>query len=306
MQNEYGPKNSKKQRVWANPTTKCCIFRRTLRIVNLRLISTVGLVAIVLNPNLFGGSDNAELARERNTEGFRLYKKKQYREAVKLFNDAMDLDSKNATAHYNTACAMVLFNETAHSDVMVKGAAETDPDSGECLNCYKSQLIRQEINFSLELEPGRRARALTDPDFKSVGDEPWFQWLVKFNSGNNGDIKQYLASFDWRTCPESSGDRPMNESEVIWDADFDFSTNGHIHINEQVNYPKKGRQDYNGRFRLENNQISATLDKPFQSRAVLKMKIVQDLDSDNYGKLDLDVGGKFLCGSQHKPSHNQK
>jgi tetratricopeptide (TPR) repeat protein len=91
-------------------------------------------------------------AQDYNAAGFRVYQKKNYREAAALFDEAIQLDGKHVLAHYNYACTLsLLFGR--------EGKKAVTPAE-----------IFHHLYVSLRLDPSRRRKALTDRDFDAVRD----------------------------------------------------------------------------------------------------------------------------------------
>ena len=90
-------------------------------------------------------------AVQLNTEGFRLYRQGEFEPALSKFQQAVAADEKYALAHYNAAATMA----------RLQGAA--DPCGGGVGYDVLGELTR-----AIELDPGRRKRALADSDFKPL------------------------------------------------------------------------------------------------------------------------------------------
>ena len=93
----------------------------------------------------------APAAVQLNTDGFRLYRKGELEPALQKFQLAVAADDTYALAHYNAAATMARL-KTARD--LCGGGPEYD--------------VLGELTRAIELDPGRRKRALADADFKPL------------------------------------------------------------------------------------------------------------------------------------------
>ena len=93
----------------------------------------------------------APAAVQLNTEGFRLYQAGEVEPALAKFQQAVAADEKYALAHYNAAATMA----------RLQGAGEP------CGRGVEYDVLG-ELTRAIELDPGRRKRALADTDFKPL------------------------------------------------------------------------------------------------------------------------------------------
>lgn len=121
----------------------------------------------------------AQSAAQLNSQGFDLYKKGQFAEAIAKFREATEKDGKHALAHYNLAATL----------------ARVRNDGQVCnLEAYRSTIIA-ELKRSIELDPRRRKRALEDNDFASVHDTAAWQFIAGKTVEKNG--AEILQAVSW-------------------------------------------------------------------------------------------------------------
>ena len=87
-------------------------------------------------------------AVKANTEGFRLYQRKALEPALVLFRRAVSEDDGYALAHYNLAATL--------SRLVTENL---------CAYLSADEEVLTELTRAIALDPGRRARALSDSDF---------------------------------------------------------------------------------------------------------------------------------------------
>ncbi len=93
----------------------------------------------------------APAAVQLNTDGFRLYLKGELEPALQKFQLAVAADETYALAHYNAAATMARLRAARD---LCGGGPEYD--------------VLGELTRAIELDPGRRKRALADADFKPL------------------------------------------------------------------------------------------------------------------------------------------
>jgi hypothetical protein len=108
-----------------------------------------------------------------NTEGFRLYKQGAFEPALEKFKAAIAADELFALAHYNASATMARMDGT-------------DP----CPNLSGRDVLG-ELARAIALDPGRRARALKDPDFTSHHSQIAWRRLV-LNLPANANVRVLL------------------------------------------------------------------------------------------------------------------
>ncbi len=137
--------------------------------------------AILLLALFLTGSLAGESAVELNTGGFHLYRQNRYAEALKLFKRATELDPGYALAHYNVACTLGVLHKQGKT----------------CeFGAYRSVIIRY-LRRSVELDPGRRKRMLTDSDLEPVHDTFAYQTLAGLNPRKEADVRLILQRVSW-------------------------------------------------------------------------------------------------------------
>jgi len=94
-----------------------------------------------------------QLRFRRQERAFRLYDKKQYQAAARVFAEIIREASDDANAHYNYACILALAGSP------------------------KAAL--RHLQRALELDPKLASLAAGDPDFESIRNTPEFQQLLK-------------------------------------------------------------------------------------------------------------------------------
>lgn len=149
-------------------------------------------------------------AKEYNSAGFKLYKKKDYLSAIKNFRVAIEKDSNYVLAYYNLACCLsIIYND--------------------------EKIDSSDIIFALEktfdLVPKRSIKARKDSDFDNVRNLSWFKNLMKNNMGqfrikenklyfyNNGNKSKRLGELKVR---QPIGYLPKGEPICIVSPKFNY------------------------------------------------------------------------------------
>ncbi|MGV3623673.1 MAG: copper resistance protein NlpE N-terminal domain-containing protein [Archangium sp.] len=122
-------------------------------------------------------------APELNTEGFELYKKGRYAEALDKFRAAIAADGNHALAHYNFAATLGLLRKRGQ-------ICEFD--------AYQSTIL-EHLAQSVSLDERRRTRMRRDADFDSVRDTLGYQQLLKRDPANDTDVNALLIALGFIT-----------------------------------------------------------------------------------------------------------
>jgi hypothetical protein len=144
-------------------------------------------------------------ALELNNAGFLIYKENEYYDAAVLFKAAVTKDNTLEVAHYNLACMLSLLEE--------KGDLSFTDD------------IFYHLAISLDLNPERINKILTDTDLDSIRDYPEYINLVE--RYQNFDISTFdfkkLISTNWdeytysENCYSSQGEwLVLNEDGTLY------------------------------------------------------------------------------------------
>ena len=119
----------------------------------------LALAAVLL---LWGGEAAAQTAKAYNTKGYRLYKKKDYGNALKLFQKALEMDERHAQAHYNLACTY---------GVLRRLDKVCDYDA------YRGTII-EHLKLAIRYGPKYRWKMRKDADLQPVHDTFAWQLLI--------------------------------------------------------------------------------------------------------------------------------
>lgn len=136
-----------------------------------------------------------------NTLGLRAHNAKDHKAAVELFRCAVSLDPRNALANYNLACAIAVWSTKARDN------EELDPTNELTLDqtWYLKKIITP-LRTSIELDPGRKRKALVDPDLRPVQTTLFFKILKgEFNPTSDAAIRPLLLSKWWSSKNDCGG-----------------------------------------------------------------------------------------------------
>ncbi len=194
-----------------------------------------------------------EKAKELNTQGYRLYKKKNYADAIMQFYRATQADGNYALAHYNLASTLAL--EFGHCELEEQAAQE---GYEIFLELSDSDVVFKELRKAIKLDPKRLQRSQIDPDFAEVRQSyRYYRDILGYRNDNEEQLRQMLQNIDW----ESVGVRLLHVepfSRLI------FHPDGRVQIkktHEAENNIPPWRYTYqNGRYRLNDGVITLEFD----------------------------------------------
>lgn len=101
--------------------------------------------------------DQQQLASKHNGAGLKLHRKKQYEQAIALFEKAWETDPNHIYSRYNAACGHALLGRKAEALALLKEMA-----------AMGGYVVQKQL-----------VHAKTDSDFASLRDDPEFQGLLQ-------------------------------------------------------------------------------------------------------------------------------
>ncbi len=125
----------------------------------------------------------AQSARDLNTEGYRLYLKGKFPEALEYFRRAVAADPDYALGRYNLACTLGVLRKQGPGAVCRYDA-------------YKSAILDQ-LEEALRLDPKTREKMGTDTDLDSVRDTVRYLRLLGYSPAGQDDIGAILTAVSW-------------------------------------------------------------------------------------------------------------
>lgn len=222
--------------------------------------------ALLLSVCLSGSPAVVSPAASLNTEGFKLYKAKQYEQAIEKFRAAIAADPNHALSHYNLACTLGLMRKQ-------NKVCEFD--------AYQSTVL-DELEAAVKLDEGRRKRMQSDSDLESIRDTLRYQRLLGKDPAKPADARALLVAVRWYgPSPGAYG----NMAEV------DFTPSGAFTLSRKV-MTDDGEVKvvtHNGTFKVNaaTGVATLTLSTALDGKKTLSAKLGAD------GKLTLDVVGEL-------------
>jgi hypothetical protein len=195
-------------------------------------------VALLPAPRIDGA--NAKSGKDLNTEGYRLYLKGKFPEALGLFRRAAAADPGYALGRYNLACTLGVLRKQGPEAVCRYGA-------------YKSAILDQ-LEEAVRIDPETRAKAETDPDLDSVRDTVRYLRLFGYSPTNPEDVGTILIAVAWYGAA-SGAFGPA--------ATLDFRDDGTLALTvldttgDQVKHT-----EYSGTYFISVSRITFILDRP--------------------------------------------
>jgi tetratricopeptide (TPR) repeat protein len=126
---------------------------------------------------------HAVSARDLNTEGYRLYLKEKFPEALDYFRRAVAADPDYALARYNLACTLGVLRKQG-------------PEAVCRYDAYKSAILDQ-LEEAVRLDPKTREKMQTDTDLDTVRDTVRYLRLLGYSSANQDDVGAILVAVSW-------------------------------------------------------------------------------------------------------------
>jgi tetratricopeptide (TPR) repeat protein len=214
-----------------------------------RTLSIVCLALVLLG---WGGEAGAQTARKYNTKGYRLYKKKDYVNALKLFQKAVDEDERYAQAHYNLACTY---------GVLRKLDRVCDHDA------YRSTII-DHLKKAIRYGPKFRRTMRKDADLQPVHDTFAWQLLIGLSPKKTADVKRILRAVSW-FGPSPGAYGPTGgvtfkaRTVEVWKRTFDKEGN-------------LGQKKHRGTYTVKGSRITIKLQKALDGKKVFKGTLNSD------------------------------
>ena len=196
--------------------------------------------------------------RELNTEGFRLYKQKKYREAAKRFEQALQADPTFALAHYNLACTLALLRQAGQA----------------CGQGATLATLFAHLEKAVELDGKRRKRMEEDRDLASIRKTFRYQVLKGLSPTKTKDVTTLLQHLAW-VGPESGVYGPG--SQLIFNANGTCVLKILDAFEDKVDW-----ESHPGSYQVKDNRVEITLKKPFAGRKTHRGTLRPD------GKLTVD------------------
>jgi tetratricopeptide (TPR) repeat protein len=150
----------------------------------MRVFRPLALVTVFSAQLLGSHVSLAQSAASLNAQGFSMYQKQRYAEAIALFQKAKRASSRHAFSRYNLAATLALMR---HKNQTCQFEASLD-------------VIFENLTESIRLDPRRKARAQVDRDFDSV--RRTLRWQTLFQKTPMPDLKNVLINVDWFSAGE--------------------------------------------------------------------------------------------------------
>jgi tetratricopeptide (TPR) repeat protein len=126
---------------------------------------------------LSAATSDPKVAAQANTDGYRHHQKREYQQAIELFQKAVSLDPLNAKYHYNLACAVSL-------------------ESGHRL--FPRRVALAALEQAVKLDSARRDKMQKDPDLIHIRDTFKYQRLLDPSIKN---VKTFVTNISWYAKP---------------------------------------------------------------------------------------------------------
>lgn len=187
-----------------------------------------------------GVTARAESAAELNTQGYRLYLKGQFPEALGLFRRAVAADPTYTLGRYNLACTLGVLRKQG-------------PEAVCRYDAYKSAIL-DHLEEAVRLDPATRTKAETDPDLDPVRDTVRYLRLFGYSPTNPEDVKTFLDSVSWYgTASGAFGPA----------AALDFRPDGTVALTLlDTTGDEVKRAAYSGTYFVSGNRVTFILDRP--------------------------------------------
>jgi tetratricopeptide (TPR) repeat protein len=204
------------------------------------------IAALLLMPGV--ESALAQSARDLNTEGYRLYLKGKFPEALSLFRRAVTTDPAYALARYNLACTLGVLRKQG-------------PEAICRYDAYKSAILDQ-LEEAARLDPATREKIRTDPDLDTVRDTVRYLRMIGYSPTNEQDIEPILVSVSW-FGPASGAFGPASKIDFLEDGTVSLSV---LDTTTDV----VGHSEFRGTFSAISNRIRIMLDRPLDGITTLE------------------------------------
>lgn len=211
-----------------------------------RSAGALALIIVLLLTGIDGAL--AQSAKDLNTQGYRLYQKGKFPEALAYFRRAVADDPDYALGHYNLACTLGVLRKQG-------------PETICRYDAYKSVILDQ-IEEAVRLDLATRDKMQTDPDLDPVRDTVRYLRLVGYSPTDEQDVGPILVSVSW-FGPASGAFGPA--------ADIDFRQDGTVLLSllDTTTDAVKHVQ-FKGTFTLAANRISITLERPLDGATIFE------------------------------------
>ncbi len=203
---------------------------------------SVKALALIISLLLLPCLDNAfaQSARDLNTQGYRLYLKGKFPEALAFFRRAVSADPDYALGRYNLACTLGVLRKKGQETICRYDA-------------YKSSILDQ-LEEAVRLDPATRDKIRTDPDLDPIRDTIRYLRMLGYSSTNEQDIGPILVSVSWYGTPSgafgpAAGIHFRQDGTVVLTL-LDTTTDTITH------------SEFQGTFTVTASRIKITLDRP--------------------------------------------
>ena len=192
-----------------------------------------------------GAPARGQTARELNAEGFKLYRRGKFPEALGTFQRAFQKDQTLAIAHYNYAATLGVLRKAGH-------VCELD--------AYRP-VILDHLERAIALDPRRRARMRQDPDLDPIRDTVRYQQLLGRSLARPQDARAFIESVSWFGPGQGAFGSMIGLT-------FKPGGEGVLWRREMTNEDAAPRTvSYPGRARFEGARVTLTLSTPLDGRA---------------------------------------
>lgn len=182
----------------------------------------------------------SEQAKKLNTEGYRLYKNKKYKEALEKFQKSFETDDNYAMAHYNYACTIGVLLKLDYEEWY-----------------YKKEEVIEHLEKTVKLDKKYIAKIKKDEDLEEIRDSFEYYLLIGLSPEKTKDVEEILYSLTWYI--QGSGVvNPLGgidfrgDTFILWYRSPDF-------FKEYDN--KFPMLEYEGKYKVVKNKITLYLTK---------------------------------------------
>lgn len=196
----------------------------------------------------------ASPAAPLNSEGFRLYQRKQYPAALEKFRAAVAADETHALSHYNLAATLGLLRKQGR-------VCEFDAYRGTVLD---------HLERAVQLDEGRRQRMQRDADFDTVRGTLRYQALLGRKPDVEKDARALLTTIVWYAPAVGAYGNPVTLTLAPAGR---FTLSRVVMTDDDVK-----REALKGSFQVKGFEVTLFFAKPFEG----KKQVVGRLTADGH------------------------